>query len=239
MTSESATTDLQKRTLRRAHSWLGALLGAYVCLHLWVELSALDGREAWLARTQAYGLGVGLGALFIVAMLVHGALGLRSFLATRRSVQAGGAPAHPWLAVQLVTGLLVAGFAVLHLAPLWPPDQGPHASVAAGYDMLWEHLGRLPVLLPYLVGVAALALHVALGAARALERLVGAEAGDASPDPSARRRGVRYAAFVLGLLLWLGYVQVVGCFAIGEALIPTSLWSGLGEPEDDGRGLRH
>ncbi|HEX2676270.1 MAG TPA: hypothetical protein VHM19_06510, partial [Polyangiales bacterium] len=71
-------------------------------------------------------------------------------------------------------------------------------------------LGQPLVLLGYVVGVTALAFHLALGVVRFAQR----RGGDA--------RLARYAAGAVALLLWLGYLQVLGRFAIGEGLIPTA-----------------
>ncbi len=188
------------------HSWLGVLpLAAFAAFHLWQQWPALDSRAAWVERASTWQLAWPLGALVLAVMAAHAWLGLRA----ARSERALAAP-HALAGFQRATGLLVLGFLLYHLSQVWPPARGPHASVGDSYDVLWSALGTPAALVAYVLGVSALAFHLATGLARFAERRW----------PRISRTVVRYCAGALGLLLWLGYLQVVGRFAIGEEMLP-------------------
>ncbi len=185
-------------SLRRMHSWLGALLGAYACFHLFRQWPALESREAWFERGQHYGLGPLLGSLVVLGFIVYAFLGLRLWRARRATGDAPGV-------FPLVTGSLVLGFLVFHLLQVRLGPSGPHENALAAYQRLWSGLGHIGPLLAYIAGVTALAFHMAMALLRGIPS-----------DARALRAGVLVAA----VLLWLGYLQVVARFAVGESLIP-------------------
>jgi hypothetical protein len=178
---------------------------------LFVQWPALSSRAAWATRAERFGLptvSTWLGALVVLGLLGHALLGLWRYRDGHRAAQASSTSPDAEQRFQLVTGLGLLAFVGLHLLQLWPREHGPHASALDAHQVLWSSLGRAPVLVSYVVGVTALAFHLGVGLARIAKRHV----------PS--WRAARYLAFALGVWLWLGYLQVLGGFAIGEALVP-------------------
>jgi succinate dehydrogenase/fumarate reductase cytochrome b subunit len=194
-----------------AHSALGVVpLAVYACFHLWQQWPALLAREAWVDRARVWQPGRLVGGLLLCMIAAHAWLGLRR-LRRRGATQAEPGPRNSLAGFQAFTGLLLLGFVVFHVLQVWPSAAGPQASVRDAYDVLWTTLGAPTVLVSYVVGVTALAFHLATGLSRFAERLL----------PRFSRRSLRYVAGLLGLLLWLGYLQLVGRFAIGEGLLPS------------------
>jgi succinate dehydrogenase hydrophobic anchor subunit len=113
---------------------------------------------------------------------------------------------------QALTGAVLLVFLVYHLCHVWPAASGAaHATLADGYERLWQLLGRPLSLLLYVLGSGALAFHLAHGWTRSLEDHVSA---------ARVRMALRYVAGAAGLVLFVLYMQLVGRFALGEAAVP-------------------
>jgi succinate dehydrogenase/fumarate reductase cytochrome b subunit len=193
----------------RAHSLLGVLpLTAYACFHLWRHWPALESRDAWVQRAQRWQLGAWFGVLVLLLLVAHAVLGWRK--QRGESGQPTQPTRHALAGFQRFTGTLLLGFTVYHVLQVWPPSSGAHASLHDAYDELWVTLGTPAVLIAYVLGVSALAFHLGTGWSRFAARAW----------PAVSPRVFRYAAGLLGMLFWLGYLQLVGRFAVGEALVP-------------------
>ncbi len=215
-------SEQARKPWQRVQSWLGVgPLLAFACFHLWQLWPALEARELWVDRARSSALGSVLLALLAGGMVAHAVLGMRSVAAQRRAGLGASQSNDPLLRFRLVTGVLLLSFVAYHMVQLWP-EAGAHSTVRAAYDTLWTTLGRPGPLIAYVVGATALAFHVGTSLARVAERL----------RPRSRPVALRYLAGLCGLLLWLGYLQVVARFAIGEGLIPTArpLASAIAQP---------
>lgn len=212
----SETKRPARRVWERLQLWLGVgPLLAYACFHLWQLWPALAGRELWVDRARSSQLSTTVLVLLALAAGMHAALGVLRFSAPRRAGSEVVQPSIQLRGFQLFTGVLLMGFVVYHVWQLWPDlsrEPGPHATVRSAYDTLWTTLGLPLPLTIYVVGTTALAFHVGTALARLCDRL----------RPGAPPAALRYLAGLCGLLLWLGYLQLVARFAIGEGLIPTA-----------------
>jgi len=194
------------------HSLLGVVpLSAFVLLHAYGQWPALDGREAWTDDAVHRGLSGWLLALVLLAFVAHAVLGV---LRLRREPRPQGDLRGPsgLRALQAATGIVAFGFVLYHVLSLGVLGGGPHAGVRAPYARLWNDLGRPRELAIYLIGTAAVCLHLGHGLSRAAVgwRLARSE------------RALllwRIAAGAVGLALFCLFVQVLSHFAIGTALV--------------------
>jgi len=199
--------------LARVHSLLGVVpLAAYLCLHVYDNWPALQGREAWLDRALHVPGRAWIAPLVLLPMLVHALLGLR-----RMRTSSGG---QSWRAaqwdtrLQAITGLLVVAFVALHVGQVWGVSDGAHSSPRAVYAMLWTSLGQPVLLAAYVLGVSAVCLHLGHGLPRAARTLAPALSQQAWLV-------LRIGGGLLGLLLWLMFLQLLAYFALGQALLPS------------------
>jgi hypothetical protein len=184
-------------------------LPLYAAYHVWLQWPALESRDAWSARVSAHALPTWLSVVVLGVFILQALLGLTSLLRESRLP-----PERVRLARwQAITGLLVLGFLIFHLRHVWPAPSGLDATWIQAYQLLWQRLGQPLALAMYVIGSAALACHIAYAWGLACEPQL----------PAARRSGFRYLAGLAGLLLFALYIQVVGRFALGEAVVP--MWS--------------
>jgi succinate dehydrogenase / fumarate reductase, cytochrome b subunit len=198
--------------LARVHSLLGVVpLAAYLCLHLYDNWPALEGREPWVDRALHAPSRPWVLLLVLLPMLVHAALGMQRFL-REASSETGPRGGRASSRLQAITGLLVLGFVVFHVSQMWTASQGPQHSPYDAYAVLWSTLGRPPVLGLYLLGVSAVCFHLAHGLPRAALTFA-----PALPERAVLL--VRVASGVLGALLWLMLLQLLAHFALGHGLV--------------------
>ena len=184
-------------------------LSLYALQHLWRNWPALDSREAWLLRARSSSVEVSLGVCVIVLMAVHVILGVLRLLRARAN---GASPQDQGRSrFQAVTGSVLLVFVVYHVVQVWPAaGTAAHAAAVDGYQRLWQLAGRPIPLVFYVLGIGALAFHLAHGWARWLEEHAAASV----------RVSMRYAAGLAGVLLFVLYLQLVGRFALGEPVVP-------------------
>ena len=178
-------------------------LSAYAAYHLWLNWPALAGRDAWFTRVRAHGLGPWLGAAVLAIFVLHAALGVWRTAGPRAEARNTGR-------FQPLTGVVLLLFLLYHVPQVWPPPSGAHTTVCAGYEQLWLLLGTPLALGIYVLGSAALAFHLTNGWLSAFDIRM----------PQALRSWTRYAAGAAGFALFFMYLQLVGWFALGEAVIP-------------------
>jgi succinate dehydrogenase / fumarate reductase cytochrome b subunit len=209
--------------LQRAFSLSGLLpLGAFLVLHLWMNARALGGEGRFAAGVDAlHGspLFSFAEAAFVFAPLaLHAALGLRLALTRVTFVDPSPYPP-PVLAIMRGTGIVVAGFLVLHLFELRfrvvggaRPGGGELGTLlAAGLSSTrlgvpWRAVG-------YLVAVGCVAFHFAAGSWGFFARTRRGQ-----ERPRARRQAAWGAALV-GVTLALGFADVVVFHATGARLV--------------------
>jgi succinate dehydrogenase / fumarate reductase, cytochrome b subunit len=196
--------------LARVQTLLGVIpLGLYLVWHLIDQWPATVDREVWVEHAEPGLHGVAFMLLVLATFGVHGVLGvLRSWREPNRTPGARGLRA-----VQAGTGILVLGFLCYHVPQMWSPGVGPHTSARDVYATLWQSAGRPLDLAIYVLGISAVCFHFAHGLSRAAVTLRLAE----SP------RGVllwRFGAGLLGTGLWLGMLQLLAHFALGQGLFP-------------------
>jgi hypothetical protein len=198
-------------------------LWLFAGFHMWVHWPALLGRDAWLARAEVYSPSAVAAWTVVVLMALYVALGLVGAARVWRSRVPAAADAgesgHSGEAAgsvssdvfQAITGACVALFVAYHVSQVWlkPADAGSHASLEYVYQRLWEQLGRTGPLVLYVLGSGALALHLAYGAWRLIDRRA----------PKAWRMPLGLAVGMLGLWVFVSYLQLVARFATGVPLL--------------------
>lgn len=208
--SASRATPAVRTWSGALHSALGLALLAFAIFHAYQNYPALEHEEAWVDRALTTAVGFGFGVSVLAAMLVHGVLGVASWLRHRREVARGEAAPDWGLRFQVVTGALVLAFVAYHVVQLWPSGSGAHSSIREPYARLWSDLGRPLALVVYIAGISAFGFHLGHGLARFIARV-----GRARPSFVGRAVGG-----VFGFVLLLVFAQLVARFALGEALIP-------------------
>jgi succinate dehydrogenase hydrophobic anchor subunit len=187
----------------RAQQAGGVLLALFAGFHAWAQWPALFGRDAWLARAQTYAPGPLVIVIVLALFAGHGVLGMARARGGRLSHE-------PRARFQAVTGVLLLAFLIVHVAQVWPRADGATAGLLRSYERLWALLGQPSWLVVYVVGCAALACHAAHGLLGVLELRA----------PQTLRVALRYAAGVSAFVLFVVYLQLVGRFAVGEAMLP-------------------
>jgi succinate dehydrogenase hydrophobic anchor subunit len=181
----------------------------YSVYHLWAQWPALHGRDAWLSRAQRSGLGTLLGVLLLTLFGAHALLGVYRIVREREATT----PARARRSFQLATGVTIAGFTIYHLTHVWPRPDGTAATLERSYERLWESLGQPWVLTIYVLACGALAGHAAHALATWLEPYF----------PGRAQWTLRFVAGLSGFLLFTLYLQLIGQYAAGEAMLPSLL----------------
>lgn len=189
------------------------MLIAFVGWHLWQTAAATGGRDRFVLRmpgTQgrawAVGLQVGLVLVPLALHAVAGTLRARSAAGDAGGYGDAGSRVLQWVAAAAVVLFLAA-----HLAHTWVVDlQG--AGPFGLYEALRTDLPHSVWLVIYVLGLTALAMHVAQG--------VGAFPHTWGLSLGRRGFGVwRAAGVVVAVALWVVAMNTVSYFATGEALL--------------------
>jgi succinate dehydrogenase / fumarate reductase cytochrome b subunit len=193
--------------LRKLHSFTGLFpLGAYLLFHAYEHVAVRAGRAALVLRLERTSHALLEVLLVLLPLLVHAALGVR--LARTRAEHAPYAsPAFARL--QLWTGIAAALFLLLHVGGVWLPrvtEQRP----AAAYGAMLRQVAHLPGALLYLLGISAVCLHFGQGLSSLLLRhgVLGLPA-----------RGARILGALVGVLLWLVFLDELSAYVSGAALL--------------------
>lgn len=194
-------------TQRKLHSFTGLFpLGAYLLFHAYEHFAIRDGRDAAidrLARTSSVPLEI---AVVLLPLLAHAALGLR----LARVPDASPAYTSPaFRGLQMYSGIVTALFLVLHVGSIWLP-RALSGRVATAYGALVDQVGTLPYAALYALGASAACVHFAQGLSAVLirNRLLGISTLVA-----------RALAVLVGVLLWLTFVDELMAYATGAPLL--------------------
>lgn len=197
-------------------------LAAWTVFHLWEQLAAFAGRDAWIermSRTSAGGLAITIELVAIVAPLALWAGLVIRELARRRPLP-GAASADDGLASRTLARLAPFAavtaivFLAIHVGHLWAPKIVLGASTAETWWSLGHDLGRPWMLVTYAIGLSAVAIHLAIAVPAALGALGWVETA------GARRQAILVAA-VFALCVWILAVQLAGWLATGHG----TFWS--------------
>lgn len=197
---------MQPATLRKLHSFSGLFpLGAYLLFHAYEHLAIRAGRDPAIARLgQTSNVALEL-MLVLLPLLVHAGLGL--WLA--RHADFSPAYASPrFRRLQAGSGVLTALFLVWHVAGVWLPRALSGRSADA-FGALSEQVASLPRAGLYALGASAACLHFAQGLSAVLIR----------NRPELSVALVRAVAALLGIFLWLTFVNELMAYATGAPLL--------------------
>jgi succinate dehydrogenase / fumarate reductase cytochrome b subunit len=143
-----------------------APLGVWTCLHLWHNLAAFRGAQAWQSAVTDYPHPVAQIATYVVVLaplVIHLAWGLLRMIVMRPNNVAYGYYANLKFVLQRLSALGVLAFLGAHLwlALIRPRVIGGHAEVFA--DIASEMRFHTPTLVVYLLGTLGVAYHLANG----------------------------------------------------------------------------
>jgi succinate dehydrogenase / fumarate reductase cytochrome b subunit len=217
---DPVTSQRRRALVLRAFSLSGVVpLGAFVLVHAAVNARALAGDGPFLdavrMTTSLPGLPI-FETLFIFAPLAfHGVLGL-AMVALRVPLATPSPYPRALRLAMRVTGVLAIAFLALHLPELRFHTPGARMSGAALLATLDASLstmrGGLPLrAVAYMLGSGCVCLHLAAG-------LWGAFAASARGQEARARRIAGWWSAVVGVVLWLLFVNVVVYHATGARL---------------------
>jgi len=187
-------------------------LGVWVFVHLWHNLAAFDGAEAWQAEVTEYPHPIAqlaTGILVLLPLVLHSAWGVtRLFSARPNNVRYSLYGNAKYLLQRLsAIGLLLFLGAHLWLALLHPRLQEGHAEAFADIAHEMHHHG--PTLVVYILGVLGVAYHLANG----LQTF--AMGWGLVSSKRALRRLEGFSIAVMVTLLVLGYAVVYALWVAG------------------------
>jgi succinate dehydrogenase / fumarate reductase, cytochrome b subunit len=218
-TATSPATSVDARTARatffrsRLASFLAVVpLSVWVFIHLWHNLAAFDGAEAWQSAVTEYPHPIAqlaTGLVVLLPLALHSAWGItRLFTSRPNNVRYGFYGNTKYLFQRLsAIGLLLFLGAHLWLAMLHPRLQEGHAETFADIAHEMHHHG--PTLVVYILGVLGIAYHLANG----LQTFAMGWGLVSSKRALRRLEGVSIAVMVT--LLALGYAVVYALWVAG------------------------
>jgi succinate dehydrogenase / fumarate reductase cytochrome b subunit len=196
---------------RRVHSLVGLFpLGLFLPFHLWVNWTALSGREAWVDRGFTIGPAIQglIGLVFGLCLIAHLWLWPRGEDPRPQALLGSLA----LRAIQRMTGVAFLLFLGYHIYQVIPASLNRDLFAAGAYGILWDDLGEPLTLGIYVAGISALYFHFSHGLCRAAVTW-----GMVSSPSSAK--ALHYVAGLVGFALWALTLQVISHFAIGQKLI--------------------
>ena len=196
--------------MRRVHSATGLFpLGAYLLFHAWEQWPVRDSRDALFARLSSSHNALIEAAVVLLPLAVHAVLGIRLYV-SRPNAEGDGYVSPAFRSLQAVTGLVAIAFVVLHLLGGFLPRVSEPNPIGAAFMGIRGQVESIPGLVLYVIGLAAVCTHFGQGLGLALLRLSPAQF---SP------RSARVLGIVLGVLLWLIYLNELAVYATGAALL--------------------
>jgi succinate dehydrogenase/fumarate reductase cytochrome b subunit (b558 family) len=198
--------------LRRLHSFTGVVpLGVFLVEHLWTNLRALEGRDAFnraVGQIQSIPLLIYIELFGIgLPLLYHAVYGLR--IAARGSANVGRYPfVLNWLyLLQRISGVLALGFISLHLWQYRVQKLFHRLAWQDFYYQLGVDLNRPAIFALYVLGVSAVVFHFSHGL-----WLFGSSWGITLSTRSMRRSA--WICSVFGATLWLLSMNILFHFAV-------------------------
>jgi len=192
-----------------------APLGAWTVMHLWDNLSAFDGPEAWEQRVTGASHPLHqwvLAVLVLLPLLLHTLWGIARLASSRpNNIRYGNYDNLKYL-LQRLSALGLLGFIGAHLWLAWAHPRFVEGRPEPFADIAHQMHHHLPTLAVYVLGVLAVAYHLANG----LQTFAMGQGVVASAAGLKRLEWVVYLAFAL--LLALGWGSVYALWSAGAAL---------------------
>lgn len=205
---------------RTLHAVTGVVpLGLFLVGHLWSQLAALGGHQAYDAARGGLFAAKWLELVFVLAPLAfHAGFGVVIARRARANVDAYPLSRNWMYAAQRVTGLVTFAFVVWHVVHLWAPQLvgtlGPHQM----YPKLEQDLSSTSEGFPVaafamIVGTGASTFHFANGIWGFVLRI-------GLVRQRSRQAAVAAVSVVLGVLLFVAGVDAIVYFATGVRMMP-------------------
>jgi succinate dehydrogenase / fumarate reductase, cytochrome b subunit len=168
---QSTTANSPDGTFLRAR--IGSLvavmpLGVWTVLHLWNNLAAFRGAEAWEESVTHYSHPLAHFATMVVVLLpivLHTVWGINRLRTTRPNNQRYGFFANFKYLVQRVSALGVLGFLGAHIFKAMIEPRFMHGHPERFADISGQMAHHMPTLVVYLLGTLGVAYHLANGLA--------------------------------------------------------------------------
>jgi succinate dehydrogenase / fumarate reductase cytochrome b subunit len=206
---------MHSEILRKLHSFTGLFpLGAYLLFHAYEQLAVRAGRTAEILRLDRTTYAPLEVTCVLLPLLLHAALGVRlSRLSARRLALAEDASfpyASPaFVRLQVWSGIVSACFLLWHVAGVWLP-RVVAARPAAGYGAMVDQVATLPMAALYVIGTSAVCVHFAQGLSAVCLRY------QVLKIPP---RSARIAFGLVGILLWLTFIDELSAYVAGVPLL--------------------
>jgi len=215
--SASATTPSTGSFYRSRLASLLAIapLGVWTVMHLWDNLSAFDGAGAWEARvtssTHPFNQWV-LAVLVLLPLLLHTVWGIVRLASSRPNNLRYGWYDNLKYLLQRLSALGLLAFLGAHLWLAWAQPRFVEGRPEPFQDIAHQMHHHGPTLVVYILGVLAVAYHLANG----LQTFAMGQGLVASAAGLRRLEWVVYVVFAV--LLALGWGGVYALWSAGSAL---------------------
>ena len=190
-------------------------LGVWTFIHLWNNLAAFSGEEAWQAAVTEYAHPIAQGITFAIVFLPlvwHTAWGIGRIAQTRSNYPAYGYFANLKYVLQRLSALGLLAFLGAHLWLAFFHPRLVEGHVEPFADIAHEMHFHRPTLIVYILGVLAIAYHLGNGVQTALMTW-----GVVTSKRSLRQ--AELVAWVIFLLmLALGWAAVYALYRAGAAM---------------------
>jgi len=187
-----------------------APLGVWTVMHLWDNLSAFDGAEAWERRVTGASHPLSqwvLAILVLLPLLLHTLWGIARLASSRPNNVRYGYYDNLKYLLQRLSALGLLGFIGAHLWLAWAHPRFVEGRPEPFADIAHEMHHHGPTLAVYVLGILAVAYHLANGL-----------------QAFAMGQGVVASAAGLKRLEWMVYVVFVVLLALGWGSV-YALWS--------------
>jgi succinate dehydrogenase / fumarate reductase, cytochrome b subunit len=192
-----------------------APLGVWTVMHLWDNLSAFDGAEAWERRVTSASHPLSqwvLAILVLLPLLLHTVWGIARLASSRPNNVRYGYYDNVKYLLQRLSALGLLGFIGAHLWLAWAHPRFVEGRPEPFADIAHQMHHHGPTLAVYVLGILAVAYHLANG----LQTFAMGQGVVASAAGLKRLEWVVYLVFVL--LLALGWGSVYALWSAGAGL---------------------
>ncbi len=198
--------------VRKLHSLTGVLpLGMFLVFHAWQQAPVRGGRDLVLARLHETGHGILEALAVLLPLLFHAGSGVwlaRNVGGHGPARQASPYPSAAFRRFQALTGIVVALFLAFHVGGTFRPWLEGGRAFAA-YGAMLDQTGTLPGAAAYVVGLSATCVHFGQGLSVFVLRWW----------PRCSPRLARGLGVLVGLGLWLTFLDELAVYATGASLI--------------------
>ncbi|MBI2394369.1 MAG: succinate dehydrogenase [Deltaproteobacteria bacterium] len=221
MSASTATGEAAPTTAFRSFVWrrLGTILalaplGVWVVIHVWNNLAAFRGAEAWQESVTNHRHPIAAAITWVVVLTplaIHTLWGLGRLKTSQPNNMAYGYFGNLRYLLQRISALGVLGFVAAHLWLAFLQPRFVHGHPERFADIAREMAHHMPTLVVYLLGTMGVAYHLANGVATS------AMAFGVGTTARSQKRMERVALVLFVVLLALSWGAIYGLWQAGGA----------------------